>query len=52
MNFTYMTDELESRIVFWALAVGLQAVVPLIALHVLHRTRLWRRPRENGPDDR
>ncbi|MFJ3308742.1 CorA family divalent cation transporter [Streptomyces sp. NPDC086549] len=53
MNFTYMTDELESRVVFWLLAVGLQIVVVFIALYVLHRTKLWRRLRdENGSDDR
>jgi magnesium transporter len=53
MNFTYMTDELESRAVFWLLAVGVQVIVLLIALYVLHRTRLWRKLREdNDSDDR
>ncbi|MFD7228555.1 CorA family divalent cation transporter [Streptomyces sp. NPDC059881] len=52
MNFTYMTNELESRAVFWLLAVGLQAVVLLIALYALHRTRVWRKLREEGRDDR
>ncbi|MGW1884158.1 CorA family divalent cation transporter [Streptomyces sp. NPDC001970] len=52
MNFTYMTDELESGVVFWLLAVGLQAVVLLIALYALHRTRIWRKLREDGRDDR
>ncbi|MDF6044555.1 CorA family divalent cation transporter [Streptomyces sp. JH14] len=51
MNFTYMTDELESRVVFWLLAVGLQAIVLFIALYVLHRTRLWRKLRDEGPDE-
>lgn len=52
MNFTYMTDELESRVVFWLLAVGLQAVVLFVALYVLHRTRLWHRLRDDdGPGD-
>lgn len=52
MNFTYLTDELESRDVFWLLAVGLQAVFLLIALYALHRTRIWRRLRDdNGNDD-
>lgn len=52
MNFTYMTDELESRIVFWLLAVGLQAMVLFIALYALHRTRIWRKLRDDGRDDR
>ncbi|MFE7326347.1 CorA family divalent cation transporter [Streptomyces sp. NPDC057565] len=53
MNFTYMTDELESRAVFWLLAVGVQVIVLLIALYVLHRTRLWRKLHDdNGSDDR
>ncbi|MFB7293446.1 magnesium transporter CorA family protein [Actinacidiphila glaucinigra] len=51
MNFTYMTDELESRDVFWLLAVGLQALVLVIAVYVLHRTRIWRRLRDDGRDD-
>ncbi|MFE4954791.1 CorA family divalent cation transporter [Streptomyces sp. NPDC056653] len=51
MNFTYMTDELESTTVFWLLAVGLQAIVLFIALYVLHRTRLWRKLRDDGPDE-
>ncbi len=54
MNFTYMTDELESGVVFWLLAVGLQVAVLCVALYVLHRTRLWRRLRDDdgGLDDR
>ncbi len=53
MNFAYLTDELESPAVFWMLAVGLQVVFLLMALYVLHRTRLWRRLREDDgdPDD-
>ncbi|MET9466378.1 CorA family divalent cation transporter [Streptomyces sp. NPDC006544] len=42
MNFAYLTDELESGAVFWLLAVGLQVVFLVIALYVLHRTRIWR----------
>ncbi|MFG2290377.1 CorA family divalent cation transporter [Streptomyces sp. NPDC048595] len=53
MNFDYLTNELESRAVFWLLAVGLQAIVLFIALYVLHRTQIWRRLRdEEGPEDR
>ncbi|AYN43460.1 cation transporter [Streptomyces dangxiongensis] len=47
MNFSFLTDEMESRAVFWALAVGLQIGVLFIALYVLHRTHLWRRLRDN-----
>ncbi|MEU9480148.1 CorA family divalent cation transporter [Streptomyces sp. NPDC048191] len=46
MNFTFLTDELESRVVFWLLAVGLQLAVLLAAFYVLHRTRVWRRLRD------
>ncbi|MFG3366083.1 CorA family divalent cation transporter [Streptomyces sp. NPDC048156] len=46
MNFTYLTDELESRVVFWLLAVGLQVAVLCVAFYVLHRTRIWRRLRD------
>ncbi|MEU9179493.1 CorA family divalent cation transporter [Streptomyces sp. NPDC048550] len=42
MNFAYLTDELESRAIFWLLAVGMQVAFLLIALYVLHRTRIWR----------
>ncbi|WP_229816024.1 CorA family divalent cation transporter [Streptomyces lucensis] len=53
MNFSYLTDEIESRAVFWLLAVGLQAGVLVAALYVLHRTRLWRRLRDDeDPGDR
>ncbi|MFD7444519.1 CorA family divalent cation transporter [Streptomyces sp. NPDC059909] len=52
MNFAYMTDELESKAVFWLLAVWLQAVFLFIALYVLHRTRLWRKLRDDSLDDR
>ena len=41
-----MTDELESKTVFWMLAVGLQAAVLFVAFYVLHRTRIWRRLRD------
>ncbi|MFE9448473.1 CorA family divalent cation transporter [Streptomyces sp. NPDC006739] len=46
MNFTYLTDELESRVVFWLLAIGLQVVVLLVAVYILHRTRVWRSLRD------
>ncbi|MGW4563365.1 magnesium transporter CorA family protein [Streptomyces sp. NPDC004561] len=46
MNFAFLTDELESRAVFWLLAVGLQVAVVCVAVYVLHRTRIWRRLRE------
>lgn len=51
MNFTYLTDELESRDIFWLLAVGLQAVFLLVALYALHRTRIWRRLRDDSGND-
>jgi magnesium transporter len=47
MNFTFLTDKLESRDEFWLLAVGLQAFVLVVSLYVLHRTRIWRRLRED-----
>lgn len=43
MNFTFLTNRLETRGEFWLLAVGLQAVVLLGSIYVLHRTRIWRR---------
>jgi magnesium transporter len=43
MNFTYLTDELESKAVFWLLAIGLQVCVLLASFYVLRRTHLWRR---------
>ncbi|WP_257005056.1 magnesium transporter CorA family protein [Streptomyces sp. Tue6028] len=52
MNFTYLTDELESGVVFWLLAVGLQLISLVGALYVLHRTNLWRRLRDEGWEDR
>lgn len=52
MNFTYLTDELESKDVFWLLAIGLQVLVLCAALYMLHRTRLWRRLRDDdGMED-
>ncbi|MEU3862380.1 CorA family divalent cation transporter [Streptomyces sp. NPDC028722] len=47
MNFSFLTDEMESRAVFWLLAVGLQVGVLFAALYVLHRTHLWRRLRND-----
>ncbi|TGZ17336.1 hypothetical protein DV517_23090 [Streptomyces sp. S816] len=46
MNFAFLTDELESRAVFWLLAIGLQICVLGGAFYVLHRTRIWRRLRD------
>ncbi|MEV5872740.1 CorA family divalent cation transporter [Streptomyces sp. NPDC052101] len=46
MNFAFMTDELESRAVFWLLGVGLQVAVLFVAFYVLYRTRIWRRLRD------
>ncbi|WP_244162973.1 CorA family divalent cation transporter [Streptomyces bungoensis] len=43
MNFTFLTDKLETRDEFWLLAIGLQAIVLLGSLYVLRRTRVWRR---------
>ncbi|MFF3860907.1 CorA family divalent cation transporter [Streptomyces sp. NPDC002209] len=52
MNFAYLTDELESGAVFWLLAVGLQVLFLVGAFYVLHRTRIWRRLRDDeGIDD-
>lgn len=47
MNFTFLTNRLETRDEFWLVAVGLQAVVLLGSLYVLHRTRIWRRLRDD-----
>ncbi|MGW2492005.1 magnesium transporter CorA family protein [Streptomyces sp. NPDC001606] len=47
MNFTFLTDKMESKDEFWLLAVGLQALVVFVSLYVLHRTRIWRRLRED-----
>lgn len=46
MNFTFLTDKLETRDDFWFLAVGLQTAVLFGSLYVLHRTRIWRRLRD------
>ncbi|MEV7728609.1 CorA family divalent cation transporter [Streptomyces sp. NPDC087917] len=52
MNFTYLTDELESGAIFWLLAVGLQVAFLIVALYALHRTRIWHRLRDDdGPVD-
>ncbi|MFI5972678.1 CorA family divalent cation transporter [Streptomyces sp. NPDC051452] len=47
MNFNFLTAKLESRDEFWLLAVGLQAAVLFGSLYVLHRTRIWRRLRDD-----
>ncbi|MFD8982151.1 CorA family divalent cation transporter [Streptomyces sp. NPDC059564] len=54
MNFAYLSDELESRAIFWVLAVGLQVIFLAGALFLLHRTRIWRRLRDDEriDDDR
>ncbi|MET8816235.1 CorA family divalent cation transporter [Streptomyces sp. NPDC004549] len=46
MNFTFLTDKLESRDEFWLFAIALQILVLVLSLYVLHRTRIWRRLRE------
>ncbi|WP_225829321.1 CorA family divalent cation transporter [Streptomyces naphthomycinicus] len=46
MNFTFLTDKLETRDEFWLIAVGLQVIVLCGSLYVLHRTRIWRRLRD------
>ncbi|MEU6666050.1 CorA family divalent cation transporter [Streptomyces sp. NPDC046727] len=43
MNFTFLTDKLETRDEFWLIAVGLQVAVLCSSLYALHRTRIWRR---------
>ncbi|MFD9097330.1 CorA family divalent cation transporter [Streptomyces collinus] len=47
MNFSYLTDEMESRAVFWLFAVALQVLVLVGALYALHRTHIWRRLRDD-----
>jgi magnesium transporter len=47
MNFTFMTDKLETRDEFWLLAVGLQLVAVVGSLFLLHRSRIWRRLRDD-----
>ncbi|MBL1082633.1 CorA family divalent cation transporter [Streptomyces actinomycinicus] len=47
MNFAFLTDELETRDEFWLLAVGLQVLAVLVSLYLLHRTRIWRRLRDD-----
>ncbi|MGW7419687.1 CorA family divalent cation transporter [Streptomyces sp. NPDC054813] len=47
MNFTFLTDKLETRDEFWLLAVGLQVVFLAGAVYVLHRTGIWRRLRDD-----
>ncbi|MGW0766687.1 magnesium transporter CorA family protein [Streptomyces sp. NPDC002676] len=47
MNFTFLTNKLESRSEFWLLAVGLQVVALLGSVYLLRRTRIWRSLRED-----
>ncbi|MEV6761043.1 CorA family divalent cation transporter [Streptomyces sp. NPDC051105] len=47
MNFTFLTNRLETRDEFWLLAVGLQLVAVVASLLLLHRTRIWRRLRDD-----
>ncbi|MFF7354278.1 MULTISPECIES: CorA family divalent cation transporter [Streptomyces] len=47
MNFTFLTNRLETKDEFWLLAVGLQAVALIGSAYLLHRTRIWRRLRDD-----
>ncbi|MFJ3778395.1 CorA family divalent cation transporter [Streptomyces sp. NPDC090075] len=47
MNFEFLTNRLETRDEFWLLAVGLQLVAVLGSLVLLHRSRIWRRLRDD-----
>ncbi|MCG7202985.1 magnesium transporter CorA family protein [Streptomyces arenae] len=47
MNFEFLTNRLETRDEFWLLAVGLQLVAVLGSLFLLHRSRIWRRLRDD-----
>ncbi|MFD3585715.1 CorA family divalent cation transporter [Streptomyces sp. NPDC058683] len=46
MNFTFLTNRLDTRDEFWLLAVGLQLVAVVASLFLLHRSRIWRRLRD------
>ncbi|MEV5956433.1 CorA family divalent cation transporter [Streptomyces sp. NPDC051987] len=46
MNFEFLTNRLETRDEFWLLAVGLQLVAVVGSLFLLHRSRIWRRLRD------
>ncbi|MEV7977404.1 CorA family divalent cation transporter [Streptomyces sp. NPDC086519] len=46
MNFSFLTNRLETRDEFWLLAVGLQLVAVAASLFLLHRTGVWRRLRD------
>ncbi|MEU2422952.1 CorA family divalent cation transporter [Streptomyces sp. NPDC007851] len=47
MNFEFLTNRLETRDEFWLLAVGLQLVAVIGSLFLLHRSRIWRRLRDD-----
>ena len=47
MNFEFLTNRLETRDEFWFLAVGLQLVAVLGSVVLLHRSRIWRRLRDD-----
>ncbi|MER6535172.1 CorA family divalent cation transporter [Streptomyces sp900105755] len=47
MNFEFLTNRLETRDEFWLLAVGLQLVAVVGSLFLLHRSRIWRRLRDD-----
>ncbi|MEU9411937.1 CorA family divalent cation transporter [Streptomyces sp. NPDC048281] len=47
MNFEFLTNRLETRDEFWLLAVGLQLVAVVGSLVLLHRSRIWRRLRDD-----
>lgn len=47
MNFAFLTNRLETRDEFWLLAVGLQLLAVVGSLFLLHRSRIWRRLRDD-----
>ncbi|WP_330461569.1 CorA family divalent cation transporter [Streptomyces sp. NBC_00820] len=51
MNFTYLTNELTSEVVFWLLAVALQVAILFAALYVVRHTQFWRELRENPENE-
>ncbi|MFF3913142.1 CorA family divalent cation transporter [Streptomyces sp. NPDC001852] len=46
MNFTFLTNRLETKDEFWLLAVGLQILALIGSFYLLHRTRIWRTLRD------
>ncbi|MFD5537826.1 CorA family divalent cation transporter [Streptomyces sp. NPDC127079] len=47
MNFAFLTNRLETKDEFWLLAVGLQLLAVVGSLFLLHRSRIWRRLRDD-----